>query len=170
MTILDNSYLQDKDKLAPYAQEILEGVIPLLERLDSDKLAPNSFVLIGKERDGFVLLLNIVPNNKDIPLLNLYATFDQCILGFADSEQVEAHSIPNEYQGLVSIILATTERYFNGITIIEHYNKNHKMVKKEYFYGIDKEDDIDSRIGTSSYFVFPTKVISVLKRTHRFLK
>ena len=168
--MIDIVSLRQRNNLAPYAQELLSGLIPILKRLDASQLSPSSIVVVEEQKRGFVLKLEIIASVENVPSLGLRAYPDQCILGFADSEQIEAHNIPPEWQYLVGRILTEIERYLNGITVVERYNRNHKLVGKIYFYGVDAEDNKDAKIGESSYLVFPRKVLSVVKRTHRFLK
>ena len=162
--------LEHTDSLAPYAQELLDGLIPILERLDITQLSSKSYIAVENQKGGFVLRLEIIPGTEEIPLLDLWAGPDQCILGYADSEQIEAHGIPFDWKTLVSHVIVETERYLNGVTVIENYNRNRKLIKKAYFYGVDTENNRDSIIGSSQYLTFPRKVESVVKRTHRFLK
>ena len=168
--MIEIASVKHKDHLAPYAQELLDGLIPLLRRLNTDQLSPTSFVAVEEHKEDFVLRLEVTPSIEDIPSLDLWASRDQCILSFAESEQIEAHGLRSEGQELVESILTAIERYLDGITVVERYNKNGKLLGKEYFYGVDMEYDKDSRIGTSYFFAFPRRTESVVKRTHKFLK
>jgi hypothetical protein len=130
--------LEHKDRLALYAQELLDGLIPILKRLDPSQLSPSSCVVVEEQkRRGFIINLRVIPSVENVPSLGLRAYPDQCILDYADSEQIEAHSIPPDWKYLVSRVLAETERYLNGITVIEHYDRSHKLVGKVYYFGID---------------------------------
>ena len=167
--MVDLALLKYKNGLAPYAQELLGRLIPTLRRLDIDQLSASSSLAVEEQRDGFVLTLEVNPSDENIPSLGLRAYPNQCFLDLADSEYLEAHGVPPDWQELVDQVITAAERYLNGVTILEQYNRNHKLIGKAYFYGIDTENDKQSRIGSSSYLVFPRKVKSVVKRTHRFL-
>jgi len=168
--MIDIASLEHIYDLAPYAQELLRRLTPLLRRLDTDQLSASSFILIEKQGKNFVLVLEVNPSNKDVPSLGLRAYPKQCFLDLADSEYLEAHRIPPDWQELVDQVISETERYLNGVTIIERYDRNHKLIGKTYFYGIDTENDKSSTIGSSLFSFFPKKVESVVKRTHRFLQ
>jgi len=139
--MIDIASLEHIYDLAPYAQELLRRLTPLLRRLDTDQLSASSFILIEKQGKNFVLVLEVNPSNKDVPSLGLRAYPKQCFLDLADSEYLEAHRIPPDWQELVDQVISETERYLNGVTIIERYDRNHKLIGKTYFYGIDTEND-----------------------------
>lgn len=163
--------LKNKVHLSPYAQRLVEGLLPLLERIDSEKIDAKSAFEITRGRDGWVLHIFINSIDPDIPFLDLFASKGQCILGFAESEQIESHSAPDKDKDLVAQVLEAIAAYLNGITILEHYNKNNRVVKKEYFFGMDSESQRERQIGTSYHpFVFPKKVASVEKKVFKFFK
>ena len=69
------------------------------------------------------------------------------------------------------MVVKSTERYLEGITILESYNRYEKLIRKEYFFSVNTESDEKCRIGVTSYFlIFPRKVCSTRKKTFRFLK
>ena len=148
-----------KDRLSPYAQVLLEGLIPILKRLNFNDLSANSSIEVEEHKGDYILHLEVIPSNSAIPPLGLLATQDHCILSFAESEQIESHRISTKWEDLVCQVLALTEQYLNGITVIERYNKNHELVVKEYFYGLDTEGNKDARIGIAYFhFTLPNKI------------
>lgn len=125
---------------------------------------------IKRQRGGWVLELLIDAHDPDIPFLSLRACKGQCIVGYADSEQIECHTDPDGNKGLVPMALEAITAYLDGVTVMEHYNKNDRLVKKEYFFGIEGEGPT-RRIGTGTYpLVFPKRIVSSKTKTHRFLK
>jgi hypothetical protein len=169
--MLDASILENKDELAPYARRLVEGLGPLLGRFDETKLSAKSSVEIRQERRGWMLELRIDAADPDIPFLNLIASNGQCILGYADSEQIECHSDPDADQDLIPMVLDAIAAYLNGITIVEHYNKNDRLVKKEYLFGIEGEAPSKRRFGVGPYpLIFPKQITSSKTRTYRFFR
>ncbi len=169
--MFDATILKHKEQLAPYAQHLVEGLVPILGRLDETKLGPTSSVEIKQERRGWILELQIHAADPEIPFLTLIASRGQCILGFADSEQIECHSDPDAAQDLVPMVLRAIAAYFNGITIVEHSNKNGRVVRKEYFFGIEGETPANRRMGVATFpLMFPKKIASSKTRTYRFYK
>ncbi|MBI5936122.1 MAG: hypothetical protein HY867_20650 [Chloroflexi bacterium] len=169
--MLNISSLNNVQNLSAYVLAILNKLEPILERLDAAKLDDSSEVEISNERGDWVLRLAIVPADVNIPLLSLSASSQYCILAFAEGEQIECHSNPEADESLVDMVVESSEKYLGGITVIESYNRNGKLIRKECFFGMDAGNDEKSKIGTSSYFlVFPKKVYSTKKKTFRFLK
>jgi hypothetical protein len=114
--------------------------------------------------------LEIVSTDTNIPSLYLVASNQECILAFAEGEQIECHGKPERDDALVDIVVKTTERFLEGITVLESYNRQEKLIRKEFFFGIDTESDAKCRMGISWYFlIFPKKVCSMRKRTFKFL-
>ena len=171
--MFDVANLENENHLSPYRRSLLEALRPVLEKVDLEKLDTESKVEIRKEKDDWTLQVKIIPADSYIPPLSLFASRHRCSLVFAEAEQIECNIDPEGVwdEHLVGMILEAAEKYLNGTTILEHYNKNGKLIKKEYFFGITSEPHKDCRIGTSIYpFVFPRKVSSIKKRTFRFLR
>lgn len=61
--------------------------------------------------------------------------------------------------------------YLNGITIFEHYNRNERVVKKEFYFGIEGAASAQRRIGVETFqLVFPKKITASKTRTYRFFR
>ena len=168
--LVDIDALVYRNGLPPYAQELFRRLIPILKRLDPNQLSERSFIAVEEQRKESILVLKVDPSDENIPFLVLRAYPDHCYLGLADSEYLEAHRIPSDWQELVNQVISETEKYLSGVTIVERYNHKNKLIGKTYFYGIDSENDKSLAIGNSSFLFFPRKVASIVKRTHRFFK
>ncbi len=163
--------LSNEQNLSAYRLNLLNQLRPTLERLDVAKLDDKSTIEISEENGDWVLRLAIISTDVSIPPLFLIASNQQCNLGFADGEQIECHNNPEGDRALVDMVVKLTERYLDGITVLEYYNRYEKLVRKECYFGIDTETDKKCGIGVSSYpLVFPKKVYSTRKRTFRFLE
>lgn len=93
------------------------------------------------------------------------------MLGFGGGEQIECHSNPERDETLADMVVTSIERYLDGITVIESYNKNGKLIRKQCFFGIDAECEEKSSVGTAWYpIVFSRKIYSTKKTTFKFLK
>ena len=169
--MLNAAILANKEQLAPYAQRLLEGLAPVFARLDETKLAATSSIEIRKERHGWMLDVRIDAADPDIPCLSLRADSSQCTVGFADGDQIEVHSDPDTHLDLVPAALQAITAYLSGITIVEHYNKNSRVVKSECFLGVERNGQALRPIGTSTYpLQFPKKISSSKTTVFQFVK
>ena len=169
--VLDAASLKNREHLPPYVQRLLEGLLPVLARLDKAKLNAKSSVEVKNEQRGWMLELQIDAADPDIPGVSLTASREQCIVGFAESEQIECHSDPEAARDLVPMALAAITAYLNGITIRAHYNKNDRLVKKEFFFGIEGTDAAQRPMGVASYpLVFPKRIARSMTKTYRFFR
>jgi hypothetical protein len=167
--MFDAADLKHKEQLPSYALRLIDGLAGVLARLDATKVGATSSFEIRRERREWVLELQIDPVDPNIPFLWLRASETQCTLGFADGEQIECHSDPNAAQGLVPMVLEAITAYLEGITIVEHYN-NDRVVKKEYFFGIEGKSQTIRRCGVSTYFLFPKTITSSKTRVYQFVR
>ena len=143
--------MDDLEILCPYAKSIYNSLKPILEKFDLNKLDEESKIEILKEDGKGTLHIDLVPLNKDIFCLNLYASASQCILGFCYLEQLECHTSPEECADyLKTEILSAFEKYLNGVTVIHHYNKRGKIIKSMNYWGLDTENQEDKFIGTNA--------------------
>lgn len=172
MNLLEKVKQEDVNKLCPYTQRLFKELQPILENLDPAKLSEESKIEITSIKKDWSLYILIEPKDKNVSGLDIYASKSQCILGYADAEQIECHWNPApDADYLIKEIVDHTSKYLNGVTIIEYYNKKGKLFMKRYYYGIDTENDKDKLLGTSRYFSgFFSKSHSTKRITYKFTK
>ena len=172
MRLLDTIEKESVSKLCPYAQKLFEELRPLIENLDPLKISDGSKIEISPLKDDWSLYILIEPKDKNISALDIYASKSQCILGYAEAEQIECHKDPaSDADSLIKEVVNHTTKYLNGVTVIEYYNKKNKLFMKKYYYGIDTENESDKLIGTWRYFLwFFSKVYATKKISFKFTK
>jgi len=160
----------DMQHLSSYQRVLLERICPLLDRIHPAKVGEGSLAGITRRGDDWIIHIIIASRNKFIPGLELFAAPDQCNLSFAESEIIECHRNPEKAKELVDEVYAATERYLSGTTVLSSYNENGQLIRRDYFYGIDTENDPEYRIGTSRWLlVFPQRVHHTEKHSFSFL-
>jgi hypothetical protein len=158
-------------ELNTYQQQLVERLAPVLDRIDDARVSASSGLAARKAGKKWELLLTVEARATGVPALMLAARPDQCILGFANSEILECHHDPGTDPGPVDEVVTLIERYLSGITVIESYNSRGRIVRTDYFYGLDSELAATSKIGSDSrLLVFPRRVARTVKRTFRFLR
>ena len=171
MRLLDTIERESVSKLCPYAQRLIEELRPLIENLDPSKIGDGSKVEISPLKDDWSLHISIEPINNSISGLDIYASKSQCILGYAESEQIECHRDPASDADLIKQVVDHTNKYLNGVTVIEYYNRKNKLFMKKYYYGIDTENDRSKLIGTGgNIWWFFSRVHATKKNTYKFTK
>jgi hypothetical protein len=172
MKLLDTIEQESINKLCPYAQRLLEELRPLIENLDPLKISDGSKIEIVPLKNDWSLHIFIEPKDKNISALDVYASKSQCILGYAESEQIEDHTDPaSDADSLIKQVVDYTAKYLNGVTVIEYYNRKNKLFMKKYYYGIDTENDAGKLIGTGRNFLwFFSKVHVTKKHSYKFAK
>ena len=171
MGLLDTIEQDSVSKLCPYAQRLFEELRPLLENLDSLKIGDGSKIEISPLKDEWSLHIWIEPVNNIISGLDIYASKSQCILGYAESEQIECHTDPASDADLLKQVVDHTNKYLNGLTVIEYYNRKNKLFMKKYYYGIDTENDRSKLIGTwGNIWRFFSRGHTTKKNTYKFTK
>ena len=156
-------------RLSPYQQELEERLQSVLDRLDRGQVTADSGLRIEREGRHWVLRLSVEARDDRIPGLNLYASPNQCILGFAQSEQLECHSQPGAVDNLIDEVVKLTERYLAGVTVIEHRDSRGRDIRKDFFFGLSSEGAPEARIGTLRR-MSPRRVEDRLAFSFRFLK
>ena len=158
--------------LSPYAKGIYNGLKPILEKFDLNKLDAESKVEILKEDGKGTLHIDLIPLKKDVFSINLYASASQCILGYCNAEQLECHTHTEENaEFLKTEILQAFEKYLQGVTVIHHYNQGGKVIKSLNYWGLDTEDQEDKFIGTNALlFSGFSKTYRKRKITYHFSK
>ena len=168
---VNSEYPSDQPQLSGYQRHLLERLQPLLDRLDQERVTKSSGLRIQTAGNKWTLEVTVEARSEPFPGLYLFATQEQCILSFADSEILECHRDPGSAEDLVDEVIALTERYLSGATILEHYNRKGNVVRTDYFYDMDSEADPRRKIGTGGrLFTFPRKVVRTVKRSFRFLR
>ncbi len=159
------------NKLSPYRKRLFHELRPLLEKIVPNKITPESSIDIKQSKKDWILSVTLIPVNKNIPSLDLFASKNQCILYFVEHEDIECHRNPEaDADYLVKEVISRMQKYLMGITIIEHYDKKNKLLRKEFYFGIDTEGIKEKRIGICSYsFTFFRKVYSKKKATYSFV-
>jgi len=172
MRLLDTIEQESVIKLCPYAQRLIEELRPLIENLDPLKISDGSKIEISPLKGDWSLYILIEPKNNNISALDIYASKSQCILGYAESDQIECHTDPaSDADSLIKEIVDHTIKYLNGVTVIEYYNRKNKLFMKKYYYGIDTENHGNKLIGTwRKSFWFFSKVHITKKNSYRFTK
>lgn len=170
MRLLDTIEQESIGKLCPYAQRLLEELRPLIKNLDPLKIGDGSKIDISPLKNDWSLHILIEPKDKNISALDIYASKSQCILGYAEAEQIECHTDPAaDADSLIKEIVDHTTKYLNGVTVVQYYNRKNKLFIKKYYYGIDTENDGDKLIGTWRYFLsFFSKVHTAKKISYKF--
>jgi hypothetical protein len=158
------------EQLTPCQRELLERLTPLLERLDPNKVTPQSGVRVREVERRPLVEVVLEPPGERVPGLWLSAGPDQLVLGIAGGEALECHHDPGPGSELIDTVVGLTARFLSGVTVLEHCNRRGHAVRTEYFFGTDSEAAPASRIGTSRRFVFPWTITGTVKRTFRFLK
>lgn len=160
------------NKLSPYRKKLLQELRPLLEKIEPNKIAPESGIDIKQTKKDWVLSVTVVPLNRHIPSLDIRASKNQCVLYFMEHEDIECHRNPeSDADYLIKEIVARVQKYLKGITIIEYYDRKNKLLRKEFYFGIDTEEIKEERIGVSIYgFTLFRKVYSKKKITYSFMK
>lgn len=148
MRLLDTIEQDSVSKLCPCAQRLFEELRPLIENLDPLKIGDGSKIEIFPLKDDWSLHIWIEPVGNIISGLDIYASKSQCILGYAESEQIECHTDPASVTDLVKQVVDETNKYLNGVTVIEYFNRKNKLFMKKYYYSIDTENDRSKLIGT----------------------
>ncbi len=158
--------------LRPYIKNIYNGLKPILEKFDVNKLDDRSKIEILKQDDEGSLHIDLIPQNKDVFGLNLHASASQCILGYCYSEQLECHSNPEKSADFIKAeILSAFEKYLDGVTVIQHYNQRGKLFKSLNYWGIDTENQSDKFIGTNALlFAGFSNTARIKKITYHFNK
>jgi hypothetical protein len=158
--------------LSPYAKSMYSGLKPILEKFDPNKLDVQSKIEILKQAEEGTLHIDLVPLNKDVFGLNLYASASQCILGYCYSEQLECHTNPEENADyLKTEIISAFEKYLQGVTVIHHYNQSGKIFKSLNYWGLDTENQEHKFIGTNALlFAGFSKTARIKKITYHFNK
>lgn len=172
MRLLDTIGQESVSKLCPYAQRLIEELRPIIENLDPVKVGDGSRIEISPLKDDWSLHISIEPINNSISALDIYASKSQCILGYAESEQIECHTDPaSDADSLIKMVVDHTAKYLNGVTVIEYYNRKNKLFMKKYYYGIDTENDAGKLIGAWRNFLwFFSKVHATKKNSYKFTK
>ena len=171
MRLLETIQRESISRLCPYAQRLIEELRPLIENLDPLKTSNGSKIEISPLKDDWALHILIEPINNSISALDIYASKSQCILGYAESEQIECHQDPGSDADLIKQVVDHTKKYLNGLTVIEYYNRRNKLFMKKYYYGIDTKNDSDKLIGRCGNLLwFFSKVHATKKNTYKFTK
>lgn len=169
--MLDISSLGNTQDLPSYVQVLLNQLHPILEKLDESKLDDTSKIEIKKQKSGWYVHLTIVPVEKNVPSISLFASEGQCIFDFAGGEQIECHTNSGKDETLVDMVVKATKECLEGITILDSYNRFGKLIHKECFLGVVADSGKNRKIGDLYYFLtFPKKVCSTRKTMFRFLK
>jgi hypothetical protein len=172
MRLLDIIGEESISKLSPFAQRLIQELRPLIESLDPSKIGNGSKIEISPLKDDWSLNILIEPKDSKISPLDIYASKSQCILGYAESEQIECHTDPaSDSDSLIRQVVNHTAKYLNGVTVIGYYNRKNKLFMKKYYYGIDTENDGGKLIGTwRNVLWFFSKVHATKKNTYKFTK
>ena len=171
MFLLDNIKSEYLGSLPLYAKKMFEELKPVLEKVNEDKIdTDKSKIIIEENNKSWILNITIISKDKRIPMLDLFASKNQCILGLAEHEEIECHTNPEKAANLIKEIISSTKKYLSGITILEHYDKNNKVFRKTFYYGVDTEGMKENRIGCSLYgFHFFTRSNRTEKITYSFI-
>jgi len=172
MRLIDAVDQASVNKLCPYVQRLFQELRPLIENLDPSKIGDESKIEISPLKNDWSLNILIKPKEKNISALDIYASKAQCILGYAEAEQIECHKDPaSNADSLIKAVVSHTATYLNGVTVVEYYNKKNNLFMKRYYYGIDTENESDKLIGTWSNFLrFFSKVHATKKSSYKFTK
>lgn len=137
VNIKTDDFSHYKDSVHTFLYALAVKIKPLLCSVDEEKLSTTS--RFNLDLDKQELNVFIEAENMNIPFICLFASTKQYILGYADSEQIENHALEKsrDINDEVNILYEHIERYLNGITIIEHFNKKNILIRKEYFWGLD---------------------------------
>lgn len=162
----------DMQLLSPYVKSIYKDLKPIMEKFDLNKLDDRSKIEILRQDDTGALHIDLIPLNKDVFGLNLYASASQCILGYCYSEQLECHGNPQERVDFFKKeILSAFEKYLQGVTVIHHYNQRGKIFKSLHYWGIHSENQQEKFIGTNALlFSGFSKTNRIKKITYHFNK
>ena len=172
MKWLKDLSMDDVKILSPYAKNIYGSLKPILEKFDVNKLDYSSKIEILKQDGKGTLLIDLIPLNKEIFGINLFASASQCILGYCYSEQLECHTNPEGSADLIKTeIMSVFEKYLQGVTVIHHYNQRGKIFKSLNYWGLDTENLEQNYIGTNALlFSGFSKTARIKKITYHFNK
>jgi hypothetical protein len=157
-------------RLTSYQQELVDRLQPLVARLDAAKVTAESGLRIEKQGKSWDVRLLVEARDERIPGLKLTAAQSYCVLGFAQSEQVECHSDPGSRRWVVENVVELTERYLSGVTLVQNLDKRGRVIRIDYFYGVQVEGASASPIGTSRYPFLFRRVHHTETLSFRFLK
>jgi hypothetical protein len=157
-------------RLTCYQQQLVDRLQPLVARLDRAKVTAESGLRIEKQGNSWDVRLLVEARDERIPGLNLTAAQSYCVLGFAQSEQVECHSDPSSSRGLVDQVVELTERYLSGVTVVQHQDKRGRVIRIQYSFSGQAEGASAAPIGTSRYPFLFRRVDHTETLSFRFLK
>lgn len=135
--------------LLRYQQALVDALQSLAERVDSAKTTRESGLMVETSGQGSVVRFVVEAADSRISGVYLFAGPRQCTLGFAEAEVLECHSDPDTNSELVPQIVGLIERYLSGVTLVRHLGENGRVLKTEYFFGLDAAGQTESRIGGS---------------------
>jgi len=170
--MLDNLDLEKLSNLPSYVQRLFEALKPALAQINLNKInREKSKIDIEKNGRKWTFVINIYAKDERIPPLTLFASKKQCILGLAEHEEIECHTISQKDEdGVIKEVVLAAEKYLKGITILEHYDKNNKVFKKTFYYGLDTEGMKEQIIGSCSHgFCFFRRSQHIEKTVHSFM-
>ena len=152
MLQIDNSKIENFNKLTGYQIELFNQLKPILIQIDNSLISEESNIKVFNNAGEWILEISIIPNVpkelKSYSLLNIFASKSQFILALAGGEYLECHhDAEYEISRDIESIMNYIKKYLNGITILEYYNKRNKILKREYFWG--DEVDEKNKIATS---------------------
>jgi hypothetical protein len=124
----DDLSSEDLARLPAYVHALIRGLRPLFAKIDTDLLDDESrIIVVPLEKNPFLDIV-VRPKDKTIPGLNIFASHGRCCLGLFQSEYIEANSYPD--MDTVERVLQASQRYLEGITIVEHYTKRNHLIRK----------------------------------------
>lgn len=157
--------------LAPYQRELVSRLRPLLERLDRARVTGDSGLRIHDSPGGCAVEVTVEAPGREVPGLYLSAGPDRCTLSFADAAVLECHRSPGAHEPLVNQVVELTTRYLSGTTVVKHCDRRGRLLRTEYFYGVDPQAVPGSRIGTSaSPLAWICREKTTSRTSHRFLR
>jgi hypothetical protein len=159
----------DTSNLPEYLKILFNEIKPILESIDPDKISGKSKVEIVKKKNDWGVVVEIEPKDERIQGLLLNGFESDLELDYAGTEQLTDMRPTSDNKIIINEVKTKVEAYLEGITVVNSSNKKGKLVKTEYYFGIDTEKDKSKKIGTW-YHKFFNKVVSVNKITYKFLK
>lgn len=119
MNLLKKFNQEDISRLCPYAQMLLEKLVPMLQKIDSAKIGEESKIEIIQIEKDWSLYSLIKPRDKNIPALTLYASTTLCVLGYTDCEQLVCHKDPaSDADNLIEEIIDCTSKYLTELQLL----------------------------------------------------